>query len=167
MLNNYTTPRLFLKELSIHDAEFILELVNMPEWKKFIGDRNINNTEEAKKYIQKIIDNPAFKYWVVKITDRQIPIGIITFIKRDYLDYYDIGFSFLSEYTGRGYAYEASEVVLRDLLKDPAYSRILAITMKENINSIKLLEKLGFLFENQVQDANEVLELYGISANEF
>jgi len=167
MPNNYNTPRLFLNELSIHDAEFILELVNTPGWKQFIGDRNINNTEDAMKYIQKIIDNPAYKYWVVRMIDKQVPIGIISFIKRDNLGHYDFGFSLLSEYIGRGYAYEAAAVVLKDLLKEPAYSRILAITMKENVNSIKLLEKLGFHFENQIQDANEVLEVYGISESKF
>jgi RimJ/RimL family protein N-acetyltransferase len=162
--SSYKTSRLLLNELSISDAEFILELVNTPEWIKFIGDRNINSIKEAGEYIQKIIGNPAINYWVVKMTG-QTPMGIITFIKRDYLDYHDIGFAFLSEYTGQGYAYEATMAVLSDVIKEPAHSRILATTVKENVNSIKLLEKLGFRYEGQIQNGNEMLFIYTISAN--
>ena len=60
MQTNYTTARLLLDELKLHDAEFIMELVNTPEWIKFIEERNINSKEEAITYIQKIIDNPGY-----------------------------------------------------------------------------------------------------------
>ena len=91
MQNSYTTKRLSLDELSLTDDEFIVNLVNTPEWIRFIGDRNIKSTGDAKIFIQKIRDNPKANYWVVKLPGK-IRIGIITFIKREYLEYFDIGF---------------------------------------------------------------------------
>ncbi len=165
MQNKYSTPRLLLNELTLNDAEFIYELVNTPEWIKFIGDRNVKNSNDATVYIQKIIDNPAVKYWVVRTRDKKNPVGIITFIKRDYLDHHDIGFAFLAEYTKQGYASEATMAVLNDLKADPAYTQILAVTIKENSNSIKLLEKSGFRLNKEFQREDEILLLYSMETN--
>jgi ribosomal-protein-alanine N-acetyltransferase len=125
MKNNYSTDRLLLNEINLKDAEFILELVNTPEWIKFIGDRNVGDITDANEYIQKIISNPNAHFWVVRIRDQQIPIGIITFIKRDFLDHHDIGFAFLAKYTKKGYAYEATITVLNDAIKYSIYKQIL------------------------------------------
>lgn len=162
MQNNYRTQRLLLTELTLGDAEFILELVNTPEWIQYIGNRNINSQEDATAYIQKIIDDPATNYWIVKIQDQRIPIGIITFIKREYLQHHDIGFAFLSQHTKQGYAYEATTAVLSAVLKDPAHAQILATTVKENTNSIQLLKKLGFRFSKKVKSENITLLVYSL-----
>ena len=93
-----STERLYLESLTFHDNEFILELVNSKGWLKFIGDRNIKSLSDSSTYIQKILDNPNTIYWVVKIKNSKTNIGIITFIKRDYLEHHDIGFAFLPDY---------------------------------------------------------------------
>ena len=167
MQNNYKTSRLLLNELNVNDIEFIGELVNTPEWIRFIGDRNIRSKQDATEYVQKIIDNPDINYWVVKIRDGQVPIGIISFIRRDYLDHHDIGFAFLASHGKKGYAYEAASVVLSDVIKDPSHTHILATTVKENINSIQLLQKLGFGFSHEIKQEDEMLQLYAVSADKL
>ncbi len=164
---NYTTPRLLLNELTLSDALFIAELVNTPEWIQFIGNRNINSLIEANEYVQKIIDNPTVNYWVVKLKDQEIPIGIITFIKREYLDHHDIGFAFLHQYTQKGYAYEAALAVLNDLAKHSNHQQILATTVKDNSNSIQLLEKLGLRFWKEIERENETLLVYAITSDKI
>lgn len=163
MKKSYRTRRLLLDEVGISDAEFIMELVNTPGWIRFIGDRNIHTAEVAKAYIQKIIGNPSFNYWVVKISPSLIPIGIITFIKRDYLNHYDIGFAFLPEHINQGYAYEATKEVLDDMMNNPEYFTVLAVTVNENTRAIKLLEALGFHFANQIQNNDETLLVYAVA----
>lgn len=165
MQNNYNTQRLELNRINLKDSEFIFELVNTPEWIKFIGDRNIGSIAEANEYINKITSNSKTNFWVVKTKDQQLAIGIITFIKKDYLDYYDIGFAFITKYTNKGYAYEASIVVLNDVIKK--YKNILATTVKTNINSIQLLEKLGLKFHKEIENENELLMIYSITADKF
>jgi RimJ/RimL family protein N-acetyltransferase len=167
MQNNYNTNRLSLNEILLNDAEFISELVNTPEWIKFIGDRNIRSIADANEYIQKIISNPNTNFWVVRIQDQQIPIGIITFIKRDYLEHYDIGFAFLAKHTKKGYAHEASIAILNDAIKNANHKQILATTVKENTNSIQLLEKLGLRFYKEIQNENQLLLVYSITADKL
>lgn len=163
----YKTERLSLNELSLIDTKFINELVNTLEWIKFIGDRNIRTEEDAKNYIQKIIGNHNITYWVVKLNSENISIGIITFIKRDYLENYDIGFAFLQKYSKKGYAYEASMTVLNDAINNKNHRQILATTVKENINSIKLLEKLGLTFKNEMEVGKDLLMIYSVTNDIF
>jgi RimJ/RimL family protein N-acetyltransferase len=163
---NYTTERLVLNKLSLNDMAFIKDLVNTKEWLKFIGDRNVKTNEDSKKYVQKIIENPNVDYWVVTLKSKNISIGIITFIKRDYLDYPDIGFAFLPEYAKNGYAYEASETILKDAIHTKR-QKILAITVKENINSTKLLKKLGFDFNKEIKVEKELLIVYSLKNKQF
>ena len=149
--------RLSIHALGLSDDVFIKTLVNTPEWLQFIGDRNVHTEEDARTYIQNIIDNPNIQYWIVKLKDEPISIGIITLIKRDYLEHSDIGFAFLSEYTNMGYAYEATSAVLADIISIPSHTHILATTVKENIRSIKLLERLGLRFEKEIVNQNQRL----------
>jgi ribosomal-protein-alanine N-acetyltransferase len=159
---NLYTERLALTYLTIDDSDFIMELVNTPGWLRFIGDRNVKNKEDAVVYIQRILDNPNINYWVVKLLPTYRQIGIITFIKRDYLNHHDLGFAFLPAESGKGYAYESSQLILNEKLNDPNHSTILATTVIDNHSSKKLLEKLGFKFEKQIIDDKETLLIYSI-----
>lgn len=151
MIDNFTTDRLFLTPITQGESQFILELVNMPSWIKFIGDRNVRNLDDALAYIERLLTNPAITYWVVKLKDTGTAIGTISFIQRDYLDHPDIGFAFLSAYQKCGYAYEAASTVLFYLLDDPALSCILATVAPGNAASIRLLEKLGMNFLREIE----------------
>ena len=167
MQKNYITERLLLNELNTGYTDFIFELVNTAEWKKFIGERNINNKEDALAYTQKIIDNPNISYWVVQLKEQQIPIGIITIIKRDYLPHRDIGFAFLPAYGKKGYATEAANIILNDLVTDENCTTVLATTIQENSNSIQLLEKLGLSFSEHITHDGETLLLYAVAADKI
>ena len=157
-----TTNRLLIEPLSINDNNFIFELVNTEGWLKFIGNRNIESDTDAIAYIERILANENISYWVVKLKENKKSIGIITFIKRDYLNYHDIGFAFLPTASKKGFAYEATMTVLEKLIKDENLLHILATTVPENVSSIKLLEKLGLNFEKEIEIDNTKLSIYGI-----
>jgi len=74
-------------------------------------------------------------------------------VKRDEPEHPDIGFAILPETENLGYAYEASAAVLADDRKRLGISHVLGITTRENIRSIRLLEKLGLHFEKTIQTA--------------
>ena len=58
---------------------------------------------------------------------------------------YNLGFSFLSAYHGKGYAYEACTALL-DYFARQGIKRFTAGTALDNAPSVRLLEKLGFTF---------------------
>jgi len=157
-MHKYITDRLEINPLELSHDSFILELLNTAGWKQFIGDRNITSVQDAQIYIHKILNNELAYYWVVSHKEDAQSIGVISFLKRDYLEHWDLGFAFLPQYSGQGMAAEAAGCVLKNLQK--THSIILATVMPSNFNSIKLLEKLGFLFKNSLERDDLQLLLY-------
>ena len=70
-------------------------------------------------------------------------IGTCGLYDRDGLDGLDIGFAFLPEFEGQGYAFEAVDRIKNAAFEDFGLNELVAITTKENLSSQKLLEKLG------------------------
>lgn len=162
-MNIIETNRLILREFIIDDAGFVLELLNSPSWLKYIGDRNVKNLEDAKKYISdKLISSyikNGYGLYEIILKKDNIPIGMCGLIKRDTLENIDLGFALSSSFTGNGYAFEAAFATLEYAKTDLKLERIIAITTTENKNSIKLLEKLKFVFEKMIRLSNEEEEL--------
>lgn len=163
----FTTDRLIIKPLAISDDNFILELVNTEGWITFIGNRNITSRAEARVYVQKTIEDTSKAYWVAILRKNGEKIGIVTLIKRDYLEHQDIGFALLPDFGKKGYAFEATCAVLNQLIQEHKFSHILAITVPYNISSVKLLKRIGFDFEKEIQVENEKVHVYGASANKL
>jgi RimJ/RimL family protein N-acetyltransferase len=159
------TERLRLREFTLDDTAFIIELLNSPGWLKFIGDRNVRTESEAIAYLEngplKSYDQHGYGLSMVELKDRDKPVGMCGILNRDTLDTPDIGFAFLPEAQGKGYAYEIAAALLNHANTDLKIPVLAAITLPENKNSITLLEKLGFGFEKRfVNDGDEELALY-------
>ena len=69
----------------------------------------------------------------------------------------DIGYAFLPEYSGKGYAYEATLTGLEFAKNQLHYETIYAIVQGNNDSSIKLLNKINFISEGKVEIDGEVL----------
>ena len=115
------TDRLSIGPLLSTDTMFISELVNSKGWLQFIGDRKVHSPEDAAAYIEKINDNPHVTYWVARLKDTGTAAGVVTLIKREYLEHHDIGFAFLPVFAGKGYAYEAAKAVLYKIINTIIY----------------------------------------------
>lgn len=165
MQGKFFTQKLLLDLISEEDHAFILELLNTEGWLQFIGNRNVHAKDEAIAYIRKMNDTPDLFYWVVRLKEGKTPIGIVSFLKRSYLEHFDIGFAFLPEYNGRGYAYEAAAKVLASATNE-GYNTVLATTVPQNNRSIRLLTKLGFHFEKELEAENQTLQVYSNLSND-
>lgn len=160
------TERLIIAPLSEKDSYFMFELLNTDDWITYIGNRDVHSETEALTYIKNLNQtnkNTTNSIWTVGLKDTNIAIGIITYIKRDYLKFNDIGFAFLPSFYNKGYAYEATKAVLENLAEQNLEKTVFAITLPENTASIKLLKKLGLNFERIIEQDNEKLHLYAAS----
>jgi ribosomal-protein-alanine N-acetyltransferase len=161
------TARLSIRALTLADAPFVLRLVNEPAWLKYIGDKQVHSLAEAEHYIR---TGPAdtqrrfgFALNLVLVRDGALPIGICGLVKRETLPDPDLGFAFLEEHWGRGYAVEAAAAVVDHARTALKLSRLLAITSPDNQASGRVLEKLGFVFERFFRfpdERGEELKLY-------
>jgi RimJ/RimL family protein N-acetyltransferase len=149
------TDRLVLRQLTLDDAAFILELVNEPSWLQFIGDKGVRTIEDARYYISSgplaMYLRLGFGLYLVELKTETVPIGICGPVKRDGLDDVDIGFAFLQRFGGSGYAYEAAAAIVAHAKEDCGLKRLVAIAAPTNRPSIRLLEKLGLGFERMIR----------------
>lgn len=143
------TARLLIREFTLADAAFILELLNEPAFIQFIGDKGVRNLADAGQYLR---DGPLAGYakhgfwlWCVTLPD-DTPLGSCGLLKRDFLEHPDLGYAFLARHCRRGYAHEAAAAVMRHAREHLHLTTIHAITAFRNPDSVKLLGKLGFDF---------------------
>ncbi|HGA0511258.1 GNAT family N-acetyltransferase [Bacillus pacificus] len=162
------TERLILRWLDIKDAPFILELVNDSAWIQFIGNKGVRTLEDATNYIVNgpidMYNKLGFGLYLVERKEDLTPLGMCGLIKRDSLEDVDIGFAFLEEFRSKGYGYESAYAVIEYGVQKLGLNRIVAITTIDNINSGKLLEKVGLKFEEIISDSGEDLKLFGYNA---
>lgn len=160
---SYETERLILRPTTEVDAPFILELFNSPKWLQYIGDRKVITLEDAKAYIQNKImpqyDKLGYGNYTVIRKEDNVTLGSCGLYDREGLEGVDIGFAFLPEYEGFGYAYEAAVKVKQLALGDFGLKNLSAITMEINTSSRKLLEKLGFKLAGLIRIPNDEEEL--------
>ena len=109
------TERLVLRRFTLDDAEFIFRLVNDPSWLRFIGDKNVHNLDDARRYLREgpLDMYQRFGFGMFRVEERAsgLPTGMCGLIKRDTLPDVDVGYAFLPEFRGKGYAFEAANAV--------------------------------------------------------
>jgi RimJ/RimL family protein N-acetyltransferase len=144
-----TTARLRLRTVTLEDAAFYLELVTDPAFIEHIGDRGIRSVEGARRALATgplaMQQAHGHSIYLVELKDSGRPIGMSGLIKRDSLEDVDIGYAFLPEWRGHGYAFEAGAAVLA-YAPTIGLTRVVAITSPANAASNGLLRKLGLRF---------------------
>ena len=117
-----------------------------------MGDEN-----QAKAYIERIQNTSDFEYMTVILKQENIPIGVVSLIKRTEYEYPDIGYALLPPYMKQGYAYEATSSLIKQVWASGITTCLLAITKPDNLSSLRLLEKLGF---SRSESDNDDLAIY-------
>lgn len=141
--------------MSLDDAGFIVELLNDPSFLRFIGDKGVRTTEDARQYLltgpMDSYDRHGFGLWLVELKGTQTAIGICGLLKRESLSDVDIGFAFLPRYRSKGYAFESAAAVMDHAKAVLGLRRVVAIASDDNTGSHRVLEKLGMRFERMIR----------------
>ncbi|MEI6412234.1 MAG: GNAT family N-acetyltransferase [Bacteroidota bacterium] len=142
------TERLTLRQLSIHDAQDIFALRSDPDINKYLGRVPSKSVEEALNFIHIITENIRKNesvYWVITLTDSNTFAGTICLFEfSDEHGQCEIGYELLSAFQGKGIMQEAAKKVIEYAIQTLKVQTIEAFTHQNNLESIKLLEKLEF-----------------------
>ncbi|WP_426475508.1 GNAT family N-acetyltransferase [Chryseobacterium balustinum] len=161
--NFYETERLLIRPVAVDDTDIIFQLYNMPNFIKFIGNKNINSLSDAENYIKSKflpqIEKRGFGNYILVLKEGNQKIGSVGIFEREGLDVVDIGFSVLEKFEGKGLMFEAAQKVKSVGMKDFGLNKISAITSKDNFSSQKLIKRIGLKFQKYVTLPNEDEEL--------
>ncbi|WP_435261417.1 GNAT family N-acetyltransferase [Tenacibaculum sp. nBUS_03] len=142
------TERLTLKKVEANDAPFYFKLFNDPDFIKNINDKNLKSVEETYTFLKQTMIPKLCKnglgFFTVYENEKNTPIGVSSLLKREKTDYFDVGYAFLPIGRGKGYAFEATQRIMKYTKEILKQNKIIAFTMPQNQASKKLLTKLGF-----------------------
>jgi [ribosomal protein S5]-alanine N-acetyltransferase len=143
------TERTILRRLTSDDAEDFYALNLDLEVLKYTGDFPFESVEASKDFLSKY--DQYEKYGVgrlaviVKSTSKFI--GWCGIKYNPDKDEYDIGFRFFKDYWNKGFATETAKRCLDFGFNELGINRIVGRAMKDNLTSIKVLEKIGMRFK--------------------
>jgi len=160
------TERLIIRTTQLTDEQFIYDLLNTPNWIRYIGDRKIKTLQDASAYIENRMLSALREFGfsnntIIRKSDQR-KIGVCGLYKKEGLEYHDIGFALFPEFEGQGYALEACDRLIDYSRQKFNIKQIQAITLEENTASQKLLKRLGFTHQGAVflEEEGEELLLY-------
>lgn len=158
------TQRTIISEAQINDRQFFYDLMNSPGWLQYIGDRGIQSLADAVHYIQHSLlasyEENGFGLYKVCLKANQIPIGICGFLQRPYLEFPDLGFAMLPDFTGQGLMKEAANGLLNQAGQQGNWPKVFAITSPENDRSKGLLRSLQFEDKGLIQPQEASISLF-------
>ncbi|SHM49711.1 GNAT family N-acetyltransferase [Chryseobacterium polytrichastri] len=146
------TERLLLRKLEDTDYERLFLLDSDPEVMKYIGVPVVKDVNDSKKMIQFIqkqyAENGVGRFAVIE-KESNLLIGwsglkFLTEPINGYKNVYELGYRYLPEYWGKGYAMEAAKASLNYGFNDIDTDIIYAMAHSENDGSNHILQKLGF-----------------------
>lgn len=143
-----STPRLVIRRFTVEDAPFVLRLLNERSFIENIADRGVRTPEQAVKYLE---TGPIASYakhglglMLVQVGKTGAPIGMCGLIRRPGQPDVDLGYAYVPEAWGAGYAGEAAEAMLEIARRDFRLPRVAAFVSPGNDRSLRVLAKLGF-----------------------
>lgn len=141
------TDRLVLRELQVSDAADCYKLNSNPEVIKYTGDEAFESVSEAESFLKnyKAYEKTGYGRWAVIEKSTNTFIGFCG-LKLDEENLVDIGFRFLQETWGKGYATESSIVSMKFGFENFDIDEIIGRADTKNLASIRVLEKLGMTF---------------------
>jgi len=149
------TERLILRELEYTDENDLFEMDADPEVHLFIENNPVKSIDEITKVIEMLKkqykENGIARWAVVdKLTNECIGWSGLKYYKQplnNHSNFYELGYRFKKKHWGKGFATESSNAILDYGFINLNTDTIFAITDPENVNSKKVLSKLGFNFK--------------------
>ena len=166
-----TTERLTLRRVSLDDQQSIFALRSDVEINKYLQREPSKNIEDAVDFINKVNDNiekNTSLYWAITLTETKAFVGTIClFDFSSQENSCEIGYELMHRFQGQGIMKEAMVSVVEYVFHTLKVQKIVAYTHKENLVSINLLSKLGFLESKELDQENPDVGVYTLSCSNF
>jgi [ribosomal protein S5]-alanine N-acetyltransferase len=164
------TARLRLREMAEADVHDVYLLNSSPNVMQYLGaERILSSLEEALEFLRVRIFPQYQKYgigrWAVILKDNDLFIGWCGLKYDPAANEYDLGYRFIENYWGKGYATEAARGVIEYCRQHLIGKRIVGTALIENIASIRILEKIGMQFERLQGESDGTVAVYSLRPN--
>ncbi|MCL2791994.1 MAG: GNAT family N-acetyltransferase [Spirochaetaceae bacterium] len=154
-MENIKTKRILIRKLIRSDAEDYFQIFGNPviaKYDDFSPITRANADENITDIIEAYCTNNHEKEFGAELISEKKIIGVLYLKEED--TYFSIGYHFNEKYHGKGFAAEAVKAFI-DHLEENHSKEIRAIVDPLNEQSIKLLEKFSFVFNEEKRTKKE------------
>ncbi len=150
------TERLILRPFTLDDAEAWLHLISDPDVIRYTGDTPAGSIDEARELLRTrpLRDYAMHGYGrlavIEKASARLVGFSGLKYVPN--LQDVDIGYRFLPDCWGKGYATESARPLMEHGWRELGLKRIVATIHPDNPASGRVLEKLGLRHERTLED---------------
>ncbi|MCD0480564.1 GNAT family N-acetyltransferase [Chryseobacterium sp. LC2016-29] len=169
------TKRLILRKFEEADYERLFLLDSNQEVMKYVGMPTLSKAEESKELVKMIMqqyeDNGVGRLAVIE-KESELLIGwsglkLNTSEVNGYQNFYELGYRFLPETWGKGYATESGKASLEYGFNDLKAEIIYAYAHSENMASNHILTKLGFEKTGEFTEPDGICFWYELKKENF
>ena len=164
------TPNLLLRPFTLDDAAAYWPLVSLTDVLRYTGEEPKTSLEEVR---QVLLTRPLADYQVhgygrmaciEKSSGRLVGFSGLKFLTD--LQEVDVGYRFLPECWGKGYATESGRALMAQGRAEFGIERIIGLVQPANGASSRVQEKLGLVYERTFDpaDGHGQLKLYATPA---
>jgi RimJ/RimL family protein N-acetyltransferase len=158
------TERTYLREMTPDDAQNAYELNSDPLIIQYTGDEAFESVEDARIFLTKYdhYEKYGFGRWAVISKETNEYLGWCGLKYSADEDEFDIGFRFHQRFWNKGFASETARACIQIGFEKFNMETIVGRAMKENLASIRVLEKCGLTFVSDYQFDDEEGVIYSI-----
>ncbi|MBQ7359248.1 MAG: GNAT family N-acetyltransferase [Lachnospiraceae bacterium] len=157
------TERCIIRETCEDDVDTFYEIYSEPSITAYMENLFAEKDAElqyVKDYREKVYEFYGFGMWTVLDKESGQVIGRAGISMREGYEEPELGFLIAKPFQGKGIAAEVCDAVLKFAQKEFGFVRFQALVHKDNLASLRVLQKLGFTYERTVVERGETLELY-------
>jgi ribosomal-protein-alanine N-acetyltransferase len=158
------TPRLLLREMTEDDAGNLFTLGQNPNVTRYIvGEPPLTTREQALSILRERVF-PQYAAglgrWacIEKRSGEFLGWCGVKHVPED--GEYDLGYRFLEQHWGKGYATEAASAVRDFARRELAGKRVVGKAMLDNAASRRVLEKIAMVFERTIDEEGALVAVY-------
>lgn len=150
----FVMPNIEMRLFTLNDAFAYYELYNHSSVKKYIPEDMIPKDlkASAEQISSLFLQNRAIPYWVIVDSQTDQLVGTCGFVGSDfYHKRLEIAYDLHPNFRGKGIMYHSLRVCIKYAFERMAIQRLEAVTLRENIESAKVLLRLGFVHEGTLR----------------
>lgn len=154
------TRRLIIRKFKPTDLAGLIDMFTDPEVMRYIGPRRPMTEDEIQNWLADILhrQNSELTRHVVALKTADELIGVAGLYDEDGIK--DFGYYFRRSYWRKGYAQEACSAIIDHIETDLQIKDYQIFIADENVNSIRMIEKLGMRAIKGVTKSGEPGHLY-------
>jgi RimJ/RimL family protein N-acetyltransferase len=164
------TERLVLRMFRESDTDAYAEMVSDPEVMRFLGGGQPVPRAEAWRNMAMILGHwqlRGYGMWAVEEKATGEMVGRVGCWRPEGWPGLEVGWTLRRRFWGRGYATEAARASLSYAFTTLGQTRVISLIAPENVNSIRVAERLGEKPEGEWDVFGTKVIIYAVGREEF